>query len=386
MPQAAPSREDPQQRAKQEVTTALADAQRLLKQGDTAAVTAALGALRQSAELAGPEFEQRLFELSLQLHLKTLDTALAEKASLSWLHSCGPTNVDGCRAKALSLSRRITKPSAAFKKKLVSLKEHDACVKFSERKRRGDTPPACADAAFAFYKRDGDKLMMARLKLAAAISAASKAQDEQSAQSLRHAEQLCEQPRCLALRRSALRALMALHQQQGDVQATARVAIEDARLFATTVPKDSRLWARTQELDTACAALDGTSGPGACRKLEKAMTGGQTFRDFSLTQAGEGLAPDVVREVNAHYSPSLEPCLQQQAQRLVPPSSQSHEVRWTVGNEGRVLRVSLNRAEAHQGALGQCLRQQFLIWRYPRYRGELQHVEQVFVVHARERR
>jgi hypothetical protein len=387
MPVLAQRADDPQAKAKDEATTAIDSAKRALKQGDTAAVYKLLNDARASAKSAGPDVEQKFFELEFQLNLKTLDSDLAEKAAWSWMRSCGPASIDACRGKALSAVKRIPKPSAALKKRIASLKEFDACVKQAESKRAGDKPPPCAEAAQAFFKRDGDKLMVARLKLANAVSNATNTPPaESAAQLLEQAERACDEPRCLSIRRSAFKGLMRLHRASSDVDAVARAAIHDARLYASTLPVDKRLWARTPELDQACDALDGKNGAGSCRKLERELAGQYTFRDYSAKQAGEGLSPDAVREVNAHYAVSLEPCLQQQALTLAAPGSQSHEVRWTVGNDGHVTQVALGRKEEDHGPLGQCLRQQFLVWRYPRYRGELQHVEQVFVVHARERR
>ena len=36
--------------------------------------------------------------------------------------------------------------------------------------------------------------------------------------------------------------------------------------------------------------------------------------------------------------------------------------------------------------MGECLREKFSLWRYPNYVGELKHVDQSFIIQARERR
>jgi hypothetical protein len=93
-----------------------------------------------------------------------------------------------------------------------------------------------------------------------------------------------------------------------------------------------------------------------------------------------------VRTVNEHYAPLLQECLSAQARRLKPPDAVRYEVRWMVFNDGRVGEVHFKNANFDSSELGQCLRTQFETWRYPRYEGEWQHVEQAFTVTAVERR
>lgn len=69
-----------------------------------------------------------------------------------------------------------------------------------------------------------------------------------------------------------------------------------------------------------------------------------------------------------------------------PPDMEEYEVRWMVLNDGRVGDVHLKRKTDEESPLGQCLRDQFAVWRYPKYQGEFQHVEQRFTVSALKRR
>jgi len=71
---------------------------------------------------------------------------------------------------------------------------------------------------------------------------------------------------------------------------------------------------------------------------------------------------------------------------MEPPAAEHYGVRWIVLNDGHVDAVHMDRKDKDQTPLAECLRAQFAVWRYPRYRGEWQHVEQRFLVSARELR
>jgi len=138
-------------------------------------------------------------------------------------------------------------------------------------------------------------------------------------------------------------------------------------------------------VDEACAKYDAAAGAGACRALEKELTGGWTFRDFSKDKrVGTELSAEQVRQVNAHYAPLLQECLAAQARRLVPPDEQVLELHWVVHPDGRVRDAHL-RADLDASPAADCLRAQFATWRYPRFDGELQHVTQTFTVTATTR-
>jgi hypothetical protein len=141
---------------------------------------------------------------------------------------------------------------------------------------------------------------------------------------------------------------------------------------------------RPGQLEELCAKLDASAGAGSCRKLEKELTGGWTFRDFSKERGGAGLTGEQVKLVNAHYAPLLQECLTEQARRLTPPDAQEFEVRWSVSNDGHVRDAHL-RKDLDELPLAECLRRQFSFWRYPRFEGELQHVQQRFTVTASTR-
>ncbi|MFL5322455.1 MAG: hypothetical protein ACJ790_22540 [Myxococcaceae bacterium] len=349
---------------------------------------AGLPELRTAADAAGSEAQQSALELSYKAAVAQKNGGDAEKFARDWLRACGPNAVDSCRRKAGSALARIPNATANQKKRLENLKENETCLAQSEASAKSGKLPPCFDSAVGYFRHDGDKLIVARLQLAKAIGELSKTPpSDAAAGALEKAEKACDEDRCVNIRRSALKSELRLAKANDDVEGAARAALRDQQLYASTLSASERLWARTPEADSACAALDAKSGAGSCRRLEKALTGRYAFKDFSKGAAkGEGLSPDAVREVNSHYGVTLETCLADAAARLTPPASESHSVRWTVGNDGKVTQVEMARKEQDQGPLGQCLREQFLVWRYPKYRGELQHVEQTFVINARERR
>ncbi|HVE81303.1 MAG TPA: hypothetical protein VND93_00580, partial [Myxococcales bacterium] len=56
-----------------------------------------------------------------------------------------------------------------------------------------------------------------------------------------------------------------------------------------------------------------------------------------------------------------------------------YKISWTILNDGHVTNVDAINVDPHGRLMG-CLKGQFAHWRYPRYKGEWQHVEQEFRV------
>jgi hypothetical protein len=352
---------------------------------------AAAAALSAGAEALGPSFQERALRLQVGAARAVKDDAAAHALTWKWLLVCGPTEPDRCRRDALAEAGRTAKAApapAAAAARITEVKTHDACLRAAEAAaRRKDAPlPGCLDAALAHYRSQGDRLMLARLQLARAESK-NRAGAPEARRELERASGACGEPRCLEVRRRALQRLAGAHLLAGDVEAAARVALSEMHLHAQALPPARRPWAWSEDAEKACRALDGHSGEGSCRKLEGRLFARHLYRDFSAAPAkGEGLTPDQVRAVNAHYGVSLEPCLAEEAARLRPPAQERYTVRWTVGNDGRVTQFQMDRNELHRAPLAVCLRQKLGLWRYPRFHGELQHVEQTFGVSAAVRR
>ncbi len=348
-------------------------------------------ALETAAKVLGPE--ERVRALSLRAAAARLEGEAAEAHALSWswLRSCGPTEVEACRRAALAEAKRTAAaapdPKRAMKR-VAEVREHDGCVRSAEgaaRKKEAPLPP-CLSQAASQYRREGDHLMTARIAAARAESK-SRVHPQGAPMDLERAAALCTEPRCREVRRRLWQRLAQVHAVNGDREGAARAALKDVGLHAESLPPSERTWARTELAEKHCSALDAEAGTGTCRQLEHRLLGRHHYTDFSRARSpgGEGLPAQTVRTVNTHYAPTFEPCLIAQAARLRPPAHEQYTVHWTVGNDGRVTRMALSRRELQDGPLARCLREALGLWRYPRFEGELQHVEQSFGVTARPR-
>lgn len=370
----------------------IADARRNLASKKTSECGGALDELDPIARKLGPPFEQQIHELRNRLALAVRDFKLATSSAEQWLLSCGPGAPDVCRKRALIAMeravRQLPKKSLA-RDRLAKFQENDACFAQSELQvKMGGRIPKCADAARTSYRQLGDHLMVARLFLARARSIESDpGQAAQTSQLLSQAQRACDERRCSDVRRRTLRSQFALEMRLGNAEGAARAALTEMGLASENLAPQRRSYARTSEVDRACEALDRRNGPTTCRRLEKSLLGGYTFHDFSeKTASREGLSADDVRQVNQHFQVLIQDCLAQEAERLEPPASVSYHLRWVALNDGHVDQVRLDRDDQNSGPLSDCLRSQFAFWRYPRYRGEMQHIDQVFSVNTRERR
>lgn len=336
------------------------------------------------ADALGADERAKAWALAFKVAQAEGNPARAQDAALAWRLACGPERLDTCRAAAVKALTQVEKlkgaPAKAVKALQKSLQDADTCVATAER---SGAAPACLPAAEKTASRHQDALLAARALYARAL--AEKADVKKLALFEKSAAR-CDVPSCAGVRRRALSKLAALALAAGDLEAAVKATVRDAEVAAALVPPEARRWARTSELDRVCAKYDAAQGAGACRRVEKQLTGGYTFRDFSKDKpSGEGLSAEQVKQVNEHYAPLLQECLAEQARRLAPPDAQRYEVAWTVQNDGRVRTAHL-RKDLDDTPLAKCLRAQFSSWRYPRFTGELQHVEQSFLVTAVERR
>lgn len=346
----------------------------------------ALMALEPRAKELGPPLPEELLEARVRVALA--DKAFAEALTLArrWLLSCGPTETDGCRKKALAATEQAAEGlagKAELQKKVALTRKDDECVRMVERQATAELPP-CAAEALRRYRESRDRLMVARLLLAGALAQADDPKAFAKALGpLARAESACLEPRCREVRRRSLRARALLELRLGRPEESVRTAIREMALAKESETPEAQLYGFSQSLGRACAALDQAKGEGACRKLEKKLAGKFSFRDYSRgPPSGQGLTPEEVREVNTHFGVLLGECLLSEARRPGPPGVTRYAVRWVVVNEGRVEQVHLEPRAAEESLVGDCIRRQFAVWRYPRFEGEFQHVEQTFTVGA----
>lgn len=340
------------------------------------------------AERLGPPQQRTVAELMFRAAAGKPDRTSAMAAAKRWLNACGPQGVDGCRQRVVAALEKLGKsklPGAAqAKRQALQLREDDLCLVAAERK---NAPAPCLERAIGHYKRQEDGLMVARAHLLKARALAAQQPKGGAALPLLELVQRdCEGPRCILVRRAAYRLASTVAVHNDDLETAAKALMAEARLEASTLPPAKRPYHRPQAVEAMCARLDAQVSSGTCRKIEKEHFGDLTFRDFSQLKAKEGLSSGWVTQVSNHFKFGIESCLSVEAKRLRPPASETYAVRWTVLNDGRVADVHMGRKEQDNGALASCLRQQFGWWRYPRYEGEFQHVEQSFTVTAQERR
>lgn len=346
-----------------------------------AARTAAQTAVKEAASLDG-EARHQAGQLAFKIELAAADVNAAEEAATAWRLACGPEKAESCRNAALAGLLSVSKLKGADKKlnkRAKELQDAEVCAAKAEKQ---DKPNPCEPTTLHLAQQEKDLFLGQKLQLGVALR-----EDTEGRQValLEKAEGHCEKPQCAGLRRKALGKLLALARAKNDVDSAVKLALREVAVIMAGLPDEERTWARTAMLDQTCVSYDTAHSPGSCRALERKTLGRWTFHDFSKEQGREGLSADQVRMVNDHFAPLLQECLAEQARRMTPPDAQRFEVRWVVFNDGRVGEVHL-RKELDESLLAKCLRAQFGGWRYPRYEGEYQNVEQSFTVTAVERR
>ncbi|MBK7861941.1 MAG: hypothetical protein IPJ65_25660 [Archangiaceae bacterium] len=388
---AAPVEPDATAQERADFQTRLDETKRQVARQDFETAGPALDVLEHDAEKLGPVELQAVLELEVKLNLAQKEWRGVRKAAERWLEACGPDRIDACRGKAIAALNKVAyakSPEAEkAKARATAAKTADRCVIDAENALRAHAGlPGCLEAAAAHYRGQSDRLMGARVALAKAAAAAHDDKKKERASELyQFAARVCDEPRCAQVKRRALKAAGWLELQTGDPATAARLMIEEMGIGAERLPAEKKRYARTTEVDKVCAALDSRDGAGACRKLEKQVLGDYIFKDFSAQKAGVGLGADTVRTVNEHYNVSLQECLAAEAARLVPPAYETYQVQWMVHNDGRVDDVHMARKDQDETELALCLRRVFPLWRYPRYDGEAQHIEQSFTVSAHQR-
>jgi hypothetical protein len=345
---------------------------------------AAKAALAQARPL-GPKEEQRAWVLGVRVATDQKDEQGLLKAVRGWLIACGPTGTDSCRRTAISalLSPAFQGGAHARLAAQAQLATNtDACLQRAEAVARPTPkPPACLNAALASYRRTRDRLMIARALHARALAGRA-GSPRVLLEKLKAVSRGCPEERCKALRARVLKEALPLFDQLQDAKGGATFALEQLKLETDRSPQDERRYARTREVEAACERLDSRDGGGACHRLEKALMGSYVFWDFSKEQVpGEGLPSEVVQRVSRQYEVLVNDCLKAEPRREHAAEDVTrYGLHWTVLNDGHVAELRMERKDLESSPLAQCLREAFTTWRYPRYGGQLQHVDQEFTL------
>lgn len=380
---------DPLEKERADFGAATRDLRVRIGRGVGPDVAKAVAELESRADALGPAEQQAWTEMAFLAASRAKDRRRMRVLAERWLVSCGPDAVASCRKKAMNALEGVARQppkDAAFSERVKAARKADACLSAIESRKAGGALPACLSGAIDLYRRQGDRLMFARAMLARGqIAAANGRAPGAAIKDVEFAEAACEEPRCRTVRARALERLIDLHGRAGDFERAAATAIRWMALRNASTRLAEPMYARPRAVEEACERLDARAGLGACRALEKRLTGRHTFRDFSVEEAGESLPPDAAKRVFQEYGLLLEECLVEQAARMIPPAAATYAVRWAVTTAGRVEQVHMERRDLDSGPLAECLRRQFVHWRYPRSKGEMQHLEQAFTVRAVER-
>jgi hypothetical protein len=264
-----------------------------------------------------------------------------------------------------------------YRQTFAKLKTALQCLAASEKAKR---VLPCGAVAISVSEEFVDEEAAMRFKV---LRALENDEPEKKMSQLRRLQRTCSTYFCALGQAQVARKLVELAVQSKPEWALAALVHEQAQWNAVA-PVALRFWTRSANWNAACPVLERTS-PGQCRAIEKQKLEALTYVDFSLQNAGEGLGPNQVKTVNAHYGPTLDNCLSEQARRMTPPDSQAFQLNWIVGNDGLVKEAHL-RKDLDETLLALCLRKQFALWRYPKFSGEFQNVEQTFTVTATKRR
>ncbi|MBS2032658.1 MAG: hypothetical protein JST54_32590 [Deltaproteobacteria bacterium] len=361
-----------------------------LKGKDCPAIHAALSA----HPAASPSVVRDALSAAERCEEKAKDLHAAKQSAKEQLLACGPDSLARCRSKALALWKKLASQSpkdAALTARAKETAEADTCLAKVEHQVNGDRPlDPCIAQAESVYRREHDELMRQKVVLIRARHAAHK--EEASAERLfSEAAELCDAPRCATVRNQALDAYASWAQAQKKLPLVFELRLKQDELASRSQAPEKRSYVRSPRTDSACSAVEADQGPGACRQLERKVTGRWTFHDWSAQLIPGDLPEDLVRRSNEDFNITLQDCFHDEAGRLPPPSptsgpvSASYKVQWMVTLEGRVDQVHLAPPADDSGPLATCLRQRFVAWRYPRSKGENQHVEQGFTVSAKVR-
>jgi hypothetical protein len=352
--------------------SALSDARLKLKQRQLSEPLTTSGELLKTAT----QLDSGAVHQASAFHFEVLKSqkqwAEAAAWAMSWRNACGPDDVERCRYESTRALNATSKAADSATKKFASLAwANEQCL------RGAKADSECLNASQKFTEQHADGVTRIRMSL---IRAAAEADESKQESGWIRAESICTAKACGELRRKALKKLTALALSKSNIERALGFALKEAEVALESSAESQKTWTRPELFDAVCEKYDEKNGAGACRALERKKLGTYVFTDFSKRQAGEGLSPDEVKRVGQHYAPLLQACLVAQSKSLKAGERERYAVQWTVQNDGRVGEPKLTRKDLAGSPLDQCLREQFAYWRYPKFKGEWQNIEQIYTV------
>ena len=340
------------------------------------AKTQAQRAVQEAATLDG-DARAQAGQLLFKVTLAAGDVSATQAALEAWRSACGPERAESCRSQANAALTQLAKKdpkNKALARDAAEAVDDEVCAAKADKAPK---PQPCEATALSRARKSGDGWLTAKLLLAQAL------RDDDNDKKLLNAEKACTAPQCASLRKKALQKLVARAKADNKPDEALQYALREVLVGNENLSPQERRFTRTATLEAACVAYDKAHKPGECRAVEKKTLGYWTFRDWSRDKPSPGLTPEQVKQVNEHFAPLLQECLAEQARRMTPPDAQKFDVRWVVFSDGRVGEAHL-RKDLDGWPLADCLRAQFVTWRYPRFEGDFQNVEQSFTVRANE--
>ncbi|MFH1809752.1 MAG: hypothetical protein ABIJ09_13475 [Pseudomonadota bacterium] len=231
----------------------------------------------------------------------------------------------------------------------------------------------------ALYDELGDRVQGAQaLCWVAIVQDATNAADDVVEPQLGSCAEATRELRDLAqLQREALRRLSQRAVQRDDWHAALDHAMRADRVVVVPATKaafdavESSPYRRSETTARLChlARARGLS----CVELERALDGQLTMHDYSQRPVMGELEAEVAAEVLSNYDALLQDCVQQGA-RSGELLKTRVELEWSVGLDGRCRLNDLRPQRLRDTAFAACVNQALGQFRYPRYRGEMQHV------------
>lgn len=166
-------------------------------------------------------------------------------------------------------------------------------------------------------------------------------------------------------RQAAVEAAFLGAEAEGDIDATAELAIRLNQARTADLPERRRRYTRGRELERACRAYDQKNGPGACAKREFELTLSVSLVDYSRDRRRGELSPDDLSRVHAQALPALQACVLRIA-RHEPERFRDTDLvlSWVIDPDGKPIEIGIA-PKRYQEDLKGCA--ELIAWfRYPR--------------------
>ncbi len=384
----------PAPRMPPECKAALARADRALAKGDAAAAVAALD---EAAPLAaadppeGGECTARVLAKRAELATKAGDHAAAARHLRQAAHRTVEQHALWRQLAAARVAAETKAKHPRSAERIGKLPALDAQVAALDRRPAvGKAGLAAAaaqlDEAIAALEADKDpvraawaRAVEAKVRAASGDAAGARAiaeplaaaPDAGAAATRSRATKTRAAPRPAFVRIAAHEALALVAVAAKDVEGEARAVLSVDALRAELAGRtpEERRFARSREVERACARYEKAEGEGHCAVLALRATGQLSFSDPSRGRPKKTASTDDIERAQRQYSPVVEACVREVAKSHVDGElfeNASIKIGWSVRGDGRTGEVEIE-PRRYDPALGPCVRERVAWFRYPRW-------------------